>query len=253
MSLHDGVIYGPIISRRFGVSLGINLLPAGRKVCSFNCVYCQYSWTEPLRSVDHLDWPAPRAVAAAVAAEIVRLRQSGTAIDQLTIAGHGEPTLHPNFDDVVTALVEVRDAHPPRIPIAILSNSTGVHLPAVRAALEQLDERNMKLDAGRQRELRQVNAASAPVEQIVAGLAALRDVCIQAMFVREASGRIDNTTPEAIDAWVAALDQIRPRSVQLYTIARAPALETLEAVPAAALHAIAARVRAIGLPTLVVE
>ena len=75
MTLHDGITYGPIISRRFGVSLGINLLPAGRKVCSFNCVYCQYSWTEPLRDFDHLDWPGPGAVADAVAAEITRLRE----------------------------------------------------------------------------------------------------------------------------------------------------------------------------------
>ena len=253
MALHDGITYGPIISRRFGVSLGINLLPAGRKVCSFNCVYCQYSWTEPLRDYDHLDWPGAGAVADEVAAEITRLRASGVVIDQLTIAGHGEPTMHPQFADVVAALLATRDAHPPRIPIAILSNSTSVHVPEVRAALQQLDERNMKLDAGRQKELRQVNATSVPVEQIVEGLTALRDVCIQAMFVRDESGRIDNTTPDAIAAWVSALDRIRPRSVQLYTIARAPALQTLEPVPAADLHAIAERVRAIGLSTLVVE
>jgi wyosine [tRNA(Phe)-imidazoG37] synthetase (radical SAM superfamily) len=252
MTLHDGITYGPIVSRRFGISLGINLLPPGRKVCSFNCVYCQYSWTEPLRSYEGLAWPGPEAVGNAVTAEIATLRNAGVEIAQLTMAGHGEPTLHPQFANVVSLLRAVRDEHLPGVPIGILSNSTTAHIPAVRDALMRLDERNMKLDAGRQEELRQVNATSASIDQIVEGLAALSDVCIQAMFVRDSRGRIDNTTPEAVAAWVAALDRIRPRSVQIYTIARAPALATLQPVPAGDLHAIAARVHPLGIPTLVV-
>jgi wyosine [tRNA(Phe)-imidazoG37] synthetase (radical SAM superfamily) len=252
MALHDGIIYGPVHSRRFGVSLGINLLPPLRKVCSFNCVYCQYSWSEPLRAFDALEWPSPEAVAEAARGALRQMHEAGRPPDRLTIAGHGEPTLHPAFGDVVAALRTVRDATAPGVRLSILSNSTTAHLPDVRAALGQLDERNMKLDAGRQRELRQVNASSLPVAQIVAGLAALPDLAIQAMFVRDAGGRIDNTTPEAVDAWLAAVAHIRPRAVQIYTIARTPALPSLEPVGVSVLEAIAARVSGMGIETMVV-
>ena len=101
MTLHEGILYGPIQSRRFGVSLGINLLPPGRKVCSFNCVYCQYSWTEPLRSFEglagRLQWPS----SAASRTPLRDMRVSGRPLDRITIAGHGEPTLHPAFAEVV--------------------------------------------------------------------------------------------------------------------------------------------------------
>lgn len=252
MTLHDGIIYGPIHSRRFGVSLGVNLLPPGRKVCSFNCVYCQYSWTEPLRSFESLDWPSPDEVATAVRQALDERRATGRPLDRITIAGHGEPTLHPAFAGVVASMRAVRDAEARGVPIAILSNSTMVHLAHVRDALACLDERNMKLDAGRQQELRQVNACSTPIEQIVEGLAALHDIAIQAMFVRDARGRIDNTTTAAVAAWLEALRRIRPRAVQIYTIARTPALPSLVPVDRAALEHIAARVADAGIETMVV-
>lgn len=252
MTLHDGIIYGPIHSRRFGVSLGVNLLPPGRKVCSFNCVYCQYSWTEPLRSFEGLDWPSPNEVATAVGRALGEIRGAGQTIDRITIAGHGEPTLHPAFAGVVAALRAVRDTEAKGVPVAILSNSTMVHLAHVRDALAGLDERNMKLDAGRQEELRQVNACGTPIEQIVDGLAAMRDIAIQAMFVRDARGRIDNTTTEAVTAWLEALRRIRPRSVQIYTIDRPPALASLVPVDRGTLEHIAARVADTGIETMVV-
>ena len=252
MTLHEGVVYGPIHSRRFGVSLGVNLLPPSRKVCSFNCVYCQYSWTEPLRSYEGLAWPAPDVVVEATLSAVARMRDEGRPPDRLTIAGHGEPTLHPEFPAVVDALCAARDARAPGLPIAILSNSTTAHVPAIRAALSRLDERNMKLDAGRQQELRQVNATATPIEQILTALEALPGIAIQAMFVRDAQGRIDNTTPEAIEAWLEAVARIQPRAVQIYTIARAPALGSLLPVDASVLKAIAAQVEARGIEALAV-
>jgi wyosine [tRNA(Phe)-imidazoG37] synthetase (radical SAM superfamily) len=252
MTLYEDIVYGPIQSRRFGVSLGVNLLPPRRKVCSFNCVYCQYSWTEPLRSLADLDWPETIAVASAVRAALDAMRAAGRPLHRITIAGHGEPTLHPRFPDVVSGLRGVRDEAAPGVPLSILSNSTTVHLPAIRDALARLDERNMKLDAGRQQELRQVNASRVPIEQIVAGLAALPDIAIQAMFVRDALGRIDNTAPAAVDAWLGALERIRPRVVQVYTIARTPALPSLVPVGRAVLDRIAGRVAGLGIATVVV-
>jgi wyosine [tRNA(Phe)-imidazoG37] synthetase (radical SAM superfamily) len=251
MALHDGIIYGPIRSRRFGTSLGVNLLPAGHKVCSFNCVYCQYSWTEPLRDTSHLPWPSPSEVTDATAAALSSVTIAG-GLDRITLAGHGEPTLHPAFGEVVAALRATRDALAPGVPLAILSNSTTAHLPEIRQALIELDERNMKLDVGRQEDLRRVNASRAPLSQIVEALAALPGTAIQAMFVRDALGRIDNTLPGAIDAWLAALERIRPRVVQIYTLARGPALPTLGAVPAVELEGIARRVRNLGIAAQVI-
>ena len=81
-------------------------------------------------------------------------------LDHLTLAGNGEPTLHPQFAEVVAELRAVRDAHAPHLPIAILSNSTTLDLPGVAAALNVLDERYMKLDAGETALLRRVNAGT---------------------------------------------------------------------------------------------
>lgn len=248
MTLHAGVIYGPVVSRRFGTSLGINLLPPHHKVCSFNCVYCQYGWTEETTPPADAAWPDAETVVAAVREAIGRAGDAGVAIDRWTLAGHGEPTLHPDFPAVVEALRALRDAVAPSTPIGVLSNSTTAHLPEIRAALGRLDERGMKLDAGTQDDLRHVNATATPLPRIVDALAALPDVSLQAMFVREPRGRVDNATAAAVDAWLAAVARIRPREVQVYTIARAPAWPALEPVPPGRLEEIAARVRAIGVP-----
>ncbi len=251
MALHGGIVYGPIRSRRFGTSLGINLLPANHKVCSFNCVYCQYGWTQS-READPVDrWPDPREVAAAVRQAALQAVAGGTRLDRWTLAGHGEPTLHPEFPAVVEGLRRVRAEVAPATPIGILSNSTTAHVPAIRHALGRLDERGMKLDAATQDGLRQVNAASIPVEQIVDALAALPDIVVQAMFVREPRGRVDNTTPAAVAAWTAAVARIHPREVQIYTLARLPAWERLQAVPRQRLEEIAAGVQALGIPAAV--
>lgn len=247
MTLHPGVVYGPVVSRRFGTSLGINLLPALRKLCSFNCVYCQYGWTDTT-SIADADWPSVEGVVSAVGDSVARLSSEGLTIDRWTIAGHGEPTLHPEFPAVVEALRVLRDDVAKGTPIGVLSNSSTAHVPGIRDALGRLDERGMKLDAGTQDALRHVNATATPIAQIIEALATLPDIAVQAMFVREPRGRIDNATPAAVEAWLGAIARIRPREVQVYTLARGPAWAGLEAVPADRLEAIAAQVRRLGVP-----
>lgn len=247
MALHEGITYGPLVSRRFGTSLGINLLPASCKLCSFNCVYCQYGWTEAHEAPPDAPWPRLDDIVAAVHRAVDAAAASATAIDRWTLAGHGEPTLHPQFPAVVEALRDLRARVAPSTPIGILSNSTTAHLPEIRHALARLDERGMKLDAGTQNVLRHVNAAATPIGQIVEALASMPDIAVQAMFVRDASGRIDNASPEAVAAWLAAIARIRPRDVQIYTLARRPAWARLEPVPPARLHEIADGVRSQGI------
>lgn len=251
MALHGGIVYGPLRSRRFGTSLGINLLPAHHKVCSFNCVYCQYGWTQSHEAGGGDRWPEPGQVADAVCEAARQAASDGLHVDRWTLAGHGEPTLHPDFPAVVESLLRARAETAPATPIGILSNSSTAHVPAIRQALGRLDERGMKLDAGTQDGLRHVNATSAPIEQIIEALAALPDIAVQAMFVREPRGRIDNAAPAAVAAWTAALARIRPREVQIYTLARRPAWEHLQPVALARLDEIAADVRALGIPATV--
>ncbi len=250
LPLHEGVIYGPVHSQRLGQSLGINILPRHQKVCTFNCSYCQYGWTRnyPSGATVAADaWPHPSVIARNVATALQRLNQHGDRVDRLTLAGHGEPTLHPQFPDVVEALLRVRNKFAPGAPLAVLSNSSTLANAPIAAAIARLDERYMKLDAGDAALLRRVNAATVPLEQIVDGLRRLRGVVIQTMFVRDRLGRIDNAGDLAVSAWIATLGTIRPAAVHIYTIDRAPAWPYLLPVPAERLAEITRRAQAAGL------
>ena len=250
MPLYEGIIYGPVRSRRLGRSLGINLTPAHLKLCSFNCSYCQYGWSEQSRrasSPETANWPAPAVVAKAVASALKTLASQDDRIDRITFAGHGEPTLHPRFKDVVTAVRKVREDLAPGVPITVLSNSSQLHRDDVRAALADLDERYMKLDAGDSATLRSVNGTTLTVEQLVDGLRRVPNIVVQSMFVKDRTGRIDNTGDLTVINWVGALDRIKPKAVHIYTIERAPAFPYLQQVPAVRLREIAQRVRAAGL------
>ena len=250
MALHEGVVYGPVRSRRLGRSLGINLTPAHLKLCSFNCGYCQYGYSEPTRVVATPameNWPAPAAVAKAVAVALRTLASQHDRIDRLTLAGHGEPTMHPRFREVVTALRKVRDDLAPGVPLTVLSNASTLHRDDVRAALADLDERHMKLDAGDTVTLHNVNGTTMPVAQLVDGLCRVPNIVIQAMFVKDRTGRIDNTGDLTVINWVGALERIKPKAVHIYTIDRAPAFPYLQQVPAVRLREIAQRVRTAGL------
>ena len=249
MALHEGIVYGPVRSRRLGRSLGVNLTPAHLKLCSFNCSYCQYGWSDQSRraSTPALEnWPAPQVVAKAIATALRSIAAQNDHIDRLTLAGHGEPTMHPEFREVVKAIRKVRDELAPGVPITILSNASQLHRDDVRAALADLDERYMKLDAGDAATLRSVNGTGLPFEQIVDGLRRVPDITVQAMFVKDRTGRIDNTGDLTIINWVVALERIKPKAVQVYTIDRTPAFPYLQQVPAARLREIAQRVRLAG-------
>jgi wyosine [tRNA(Phe)-imidazoG37] synthetase (radical SAM superfamily) len=251
MALHDGIIYGPVRSRRLGRSLGINLTPAHIKLCSFNCTYCQYGWSDQSqRSANPSmeNWPAPAAVAKAVASALKSIRAQGDHIDRLTLAGHGEPTMHPKFKEVVHAIKKVRDDMAPGVPLTVLSNASTLERNDVRAALADLDERYMKLDAGDSASLRAVNGTVISFDQILKGLTMVPNIVVQAMFVKDRTGRIDNTGDLTIIRWTEALKKLKPQSVHIYTIDRTPAFPYLQPVPAARLREIQQRVKVVGIP-----
>jgi wyosine [tRNA(Phe)-imidazoG37] synthetase (radical SAM superfamily) len=241
-------VYGPVPSRRLGRSLGINLLPAGMKVCNMNCAYCQYGWTRgAVRKFrgQGSGWPTPGAVETALAMRLQHAGESGERLDRLTVAGHGEPTLHPDFDEVSDRIRTVRDRLAPSLPIAILSNSTTVAWTDVRTALARYDERYMKLDAGDPITYARINGGGTSFGEVVDGLAQLPSSVVQSIFVTEESGAIDNSTDGAVEEWLRALERVRASSVHIYTLQREPALGTLRTVPKRRLREIAERVRAL--------
>jgi len=238
--LQRGIIYGPVRSRRIGGSLGINLLPTEFKMCAFDCVYCQYGRTDMKTASPQEDLlPSVEEVAAALEEALRRMKD----LDVITFSGNGEPTLHPEFGEVVAAVIELRDRLAPGKPLAVLSSGAMVHLPQVREALSKLDMRIIKLDAGDERTFREVNrpVAGLDLEGIIRGLQHLDRVILQTLLVK---GSRENSSPEKIGKLIEQIRAIRPGEVQLYTLVRPPAEEDVAPVPKGELEEIAARIAA---------
>jgi wyosine [tRNA(Phe)-imidazoG37] synthetase (radical SAM superfamily) len=232
-------------SRRLGISLGVNLSPAGRKTCNFNCAYCQYGWTNFLeRGV----FPPPADVIDAVD----RALADHPDVDTITVAGNGEPTLHPGFAPIADGLFQVRARRAPKAKLALLSNGSTLSRVDVKYSLAKFDTRCMKLDAGDMTTFRRVNAPGIPLARLIADLRSVGHLTLQSMFVRDAEGVVDNTTPRAVQAWLEAVDRVRPESVDIYTLARTPARDSLLAASAAVLEGIAAQVAMLGIRARVI-
>lgn len=244
MDLQSGIVYGPIASRRLGRSLGVNLAPAGRKTCNYNCAYCQYGWTEFPASAA---FPRPAEVIDAVDEALAR----NPDVDSITVAGNGEPTLHPGFAPIAEGLFHVRARRAPHARLTLLSNASTLGRLDIVYCLSRFDERCMKLDAGDATTFRLMNAAMIPLARLIGDLCAVGRLTLQSMFVRDAERTVDNTTPRAVDAWLEAVDRIRPERVDVYTLARKPARGTLLPAPPDVLNAIAARVLDLGVPARV--
>jgi wyosine [tRNA(Phe)-imidazoG37] synthetase (radical SAM superfamily) len=245
LPLQSKIIYGPVESRRLGNSLGINLLPTNYKLCSFNCIYCQYGWTKKATlapTVELEDMPQLEEVASELEIALQHLEQSGQSVDTITICGNGEPTLYPRIAEVIETAKRLRDRYLPKARLAILSNSSTVGNKIVRDALALLDLRMMKFDAGTEELFRQLNHPRGPIYmgEIVAGLKELENIFLQSLFVQ---GRVTNADPDSVGIWIEKVRDIRPLGVQVYTLDREPADKRIEKVSLATLQWIANQVR----------
>ena len=245
-SVQDAV-FGPFDSRRFGRSLGVNPLPRGARLCNFDCIYCECatsSW--PLQFELQPQYPDAEDVRRALA-DAADTLQPGD-VDAITIAGNGEPTLSPHLDEIVDVVTEARDRDWPWARTIILTNGTTCQRRSVRGALAKLDERVVKLDAGTNWILDQMNRAAGrlAISELVQRIAALPDVVIQSMFVH---GPVDNTQPEHVEAWIERLERIKPLGVQIYSLDRIPAMPWVRQVSRPELEAIARSVESnTGIP-----
>lgn len=226
LELKKEVIYGPVNSRRLGRSLGLNILPAGRKVCPFNCVYCQYGWTQNpyLNPQFRKGFPAVKVILDGLQSALSRL---SCPPEYITFSGNGEPTLHPDFERLVEGVNSLRDRLSPLSKTAVLSNSALVFKKEVRRALAGLDVRILKFECGLPEVLERYNQPHKEIrlEKIAEGLAQLKDVTIQTLF---SSGMSGNCGQNNIKEWLEHLRDIKPVAVQLYTLDRAFPLPSLK-------------------------
>lgn len=235
--LQSEIIYGPLDSRRFGRSLGINLLPTDQKVCNFDCIYCQYGGSELTKPAV---FPNLEELKTSLDHFLKEKKELASQIQWIMIAGNGEPTLHPDFPEAIQCLISWRDRSLPGVPIGILSNSSTCHKPDIHVALSRLDGKFMKLDAGSVRAFRDINEPSGAVQWggMIAGLYRLRNVVLQSLFV---TGVAQNVSENLVDEWISVVDYIRPQSVQIYTLDRPPKEEKLKAVSRDVLNQISQR------------
>ena len=249
--LFDSIIYGPIHSRRLGVSLGINLMPTTAKLCTFDCVYCECGWNQP---VSHPSLPTRADVCAALESQ---LSAAIEPIDVITFSGNGEPTLHPDFLGIIQDTCALRDQYCPKAKVSVLSNSTQLGRTDVIEALRLCDNRILKLDSAIDATMRLIDKpvnAQLTVKQIAQWLSIFDgDFTLQTCFLRgEYQGQtIDNTTPEELTAWYKMVDYLHPKQVMIYVIDRVTPLETLEKIPAETMEKIAIPLREKGIDVIV--
>ena len=240
--LVGGIVFGPVESRRFGRSLGINPLPPDRKLCAFDCPYCECGPTAHAesRQLERQPFPSVVDVIAALQNVMQGLAQDNTAIDSLTLTGNGETTLHPAFEEIVGGVIALRDRLLPGAQIVVLTNGTRLGNPAVRRALDRVDQCVVKIDAGRESTFQLINRPLEPMtlEAIAEAAAQLPRVVVQTLFVR---GVVDNTGDVEIEKWIERVGHIHPQSVQIYSLDRKPAEAGLIAVPRPDLEHIAER------------
>ncbi|MGD0341272.1 MAG: radical SAM protein [Bacteroidales bacterium] len=254
--LFDEIIFGPVRSRRLGVSLGINLLPVDRKICTFNCIYCECGWTTR-GDVKGEKLPSRKAVYKALETKLAEMKKKGKGPDVITYAGNGEPTMHPDFPGIIYDSIELRNKYFPDAKIAVLSNATGITKPEIREALLKADQNILKLDSAFDETIRMHNQPKINIdaEELIENLQKFNGkLIIQTLFLRGTyNGRkIDNTTPKEINAWLKAIERIRPAEVMIYTISRdTPEGGDLKKVPLADLKQIASLVSKLGIKTQV--
>jgi wyosine [tRNA(Phe)-imidazoG37] synthetase (radical SAM superfamily) len=219
LPLETAITYGPLFSRRLGRSLGVNLLPFDCKVCSFDCIYCHYGHTTVFTLTPgkrDLEIAATFPDVDTVLQTIETALRRYPHVDALTFSGNGEPTLHPHFPAIVAETRRLRDALAPNVKLALFSNATTAHLPHIQESLREFDLPILKLDAGDPATLARINrpAPGVTLDTILAGLRATPNLIVQSVLI---DGNVSNIKGEPFEAWITALDAIRPAIVQIYS------------------------------------
>ena len=248
--IYPSPIFGPIHSRRLGISLGINLMPADGKVCSFDCIYCECGFNHDHRP--SLPRPTREEVASALERQLQKMSAEGQLPDVLTFAGNGEPTCHPHFAEIIEDTIRLRNQYCPEAKVCVLSNSTMIHRPSVHDSLMRVDDNILKLDTVDPSYIQRVDRpnGSYDVNAIIERMKAFNGhIIIQTMFMRGLCNgvSVDNTGEEYVKPWLEVVKAIRPQQVMVYTIDRETPTKGLEKASREQLDAIRDRVIALGI------
>ena len=215
----DDIVFGPISSRRLGSSLGVNLLPSKGKLCNFDCIYCECGWNKDGRGDSQ--FPSLEDVKNALSQRISELSAEGTPVDSITFSGNGEPTLHPDFPEIVDTVLELRDRYYPMAKVSVLSNATMLGREQVRQALMKIDNPILKIDASDNRLIGLINkpVGTYDLNKVVEWLKEFNgDFVLQTMFLR--SPEFDLSEEGQLAAWMGIVREINPREIMVYTIDR---------------------------------
>lgn len=220
MMLHfDDIVFGPIVSRRLGSSLGVNILPSKGKLCNFDCVYCECGWNKD--GIGDKRFPTYAEVSEVLETRLEALSGQGVAVDSITFSGNGEPTMNPDFAQIVDKTVELRDRFYPQAKISVLSNATLIAREPVFEALRKVDNPIMKIDASDDELIARINkpVGTYRLDEVVEGLKRFEgNFILQTMFLR--SKDFDTTSAAALERWMDIVRSLRPREIMVYTIDR---------------------------------
>ena len=217
--IREEVVFGPIHSRRLGSSLGINLLPEKGKICTFDCIYCECGWNKDGRNDTQL--PSAEKVRNALEIKLQQCKAEDVAIDSITFSGDGEPTINPEFPQIIDDTIRLRNQYYPQSKITVLSNATMVHKPEVFNALRKVDNPTMKIDAPTNELIEKINhpAPGYDIHRVVEALKQFEgNFILQTMFLK--SKDFDSSSPEVLDGWMGIVRLLKPREVMVYTIDR---------------------------------
>ena len=227
--IREETVFGPIYSRRLGTSLGINLLPEKGKICNFDCIYCECGWNRDGRNDTVL--PTAAKVRADLENMLEHLRRQAIKVDSITFSGDGEPTLNPEFPQIIDDTLALRDELAATAKVSVLSNATRVHLPEVFNALCKVDNPIMKIDAPTNELIARINnpAPGYDIARVVEALKQFKgNFILQTCMLRSKEYDFDSSRPEVLDGWMAIVRELRPREIMVYTIDRPTPAEGLE-------------------------
>ena len=222
----DDIVFGPIFSRRLGSSLGVNILPSKGKLCNFDCIYCECGWNKD--GISDKMFPRLAQVEAALEVKMSKAAAEGVPVDSITFSGNGEPTMNPDFPQIIDAVLRLRGKYFPNAKVSVLSNATLIGRKSVAEALMKVDNPILKIDAASDEAVRKINKPVGHycLDEVVENMKAFNgNFVLQTMFLK--SDEVDTTAPDLLKKWMEIVRVLRPREIMVYTIDRETPDKTL--------------------------